>query len=124
MPDAEGSDTSLGASDEALDAYIREFADLISFCEQDSSSHEEISRRVDDFYDKHIFDILKDYLRQFSFSLVTLKVYSVWRSVLRGGVDQDRLDAALAAASQPLFVRRRGRPRAGVSCRLRIGVVF
>lgn len=115
MDNSSGARRSENAEDSALSEYLKEYQELISFSEENGSSFEDIGRRVDDFYDQHIFDILKDYQRQFMFTLVTLKVYSVFRAGVRGDISSEELPARIAVASEPLVSRTR-RPRPGRSC--------
>ncbi|KAJ8174829.1 hypothetical protein LV161_008840, partial [Aspergillus fumigatus] len=84
--------SSDGLEDQATSQYLREYQELISFALENGSSFEEIKRRVDDFYDQYIFEILRDYERQFMFTLVTLKVYSVFRAGVRGDISSVVVD--------------------------------
>lgn len=89
--------------------YLREFQELISFSEENPTSFEEVKRRVDNFHDEFMFDILKDYQRQFAFVLTNLKVYSVFRAGASGDIPADQVPAQILAASQPFHSQRRER---------------
>lgn len=94
--DAEGGDPT---------RYIREMDDLIKFVEANSHDYQEVKRRVDEFYDKNIFEVLRNHQRQFMFELITAKTYSVHQAAARGLIAPENLRAELESASRPLQSR-------------------
>lgn len=92
---------------EPVEEYLKEFEELLAFAQNDSSPSEAVQKRVDDFYERRMFDILRDYQRQFQFTLVTLKVYSVFRGALRREIPVEDLQSRLSEAAEPPVVRRR-----------------
>jgi hypothetical protein len=112
MASAPGSFSSF-LGEEGSSEYLREYQELILFAEQHSTSFEEVKRRVDEFYDQHIFHILRDYHRQFAFTLATLKVYSVFRAAAAGEFPVHDLPSQIIAASR-VFPRGSCRRESGM----------
>lgn len=94
--DAEGGDPT---------RYIREMDDLIKFVEANSADYQQVKHRVDEFYDKNIFEVLRNHQRQFMFELITLKTYSVHQAAADGSIAPENLRAELESASRPLRSR-------------------
>lgn len=84
---------------ERVEAYLKSFEELLLFCKEFPEKYSEIQRMVDEFYEKYLDDILADYARQFAFTLVNLKVYSVFRGYAVDAIPRDEVGTEIDRAS-------------------------
>jgi hypothetical protein len=69
------------------ESYIQVYQHLISFAGEQSCDYRSILSKMNEFYSTHIFDILRDYVRQFQFILINLKLFSLQSAVPRCDLD-------------------------------------